>query len=81
MVLVVIGALVWHLSTTLQQPAIVYTFTEFMDKVDAGQVHAVTIARDEITGTLKEDETKHSVQLPRCSTTRSSPTCASSTWG
>jgi cell division protease FtsH len=58
MVLVVIGALVWHLSTTLQKPAIVYTFTEFMDKVDAGQVHAVTIARDEITGTLKEDDTK-----------------------
>ena len=40
MVLVVIGALVWHLSTTLQKPATVLTFTEFMDKVDAGQVAA-----------------------------------------
>jgi cell division protease FtsH len=58
MVLVVIGALVWHLSTTLQKPATVLTFTEFMDKVDAGQVAAVTIARDEITGTLKEDDGK-----------------------
>jgi cell division protease FtsH len=58
MVLVVIGALVWHLSTSLQKPATVLTFTEFMDKVDAGQVAAVTIARDEITGSLKEDDGK-----------------------
>jgi cell division protease FtsH len=58
MVLVVIGALVWHLSTTLQKPATVLTFTEFMDKVDAGQVAAVTIARDEISGTFKEDDGK-----------------------
>jgi cell division protease FtsH len=58
MVLVVIGALVWHLSTQLQKPATVLTFTEFMDKVDAGQVAAVTIARDEITGSLKEDDGK-----------------------
>ena len=58
MVLVVIGALVWHLSTTLKKPATVLTFTQFMDKVDAGQVAEVTIARDEITGTLKEDDGK-----------------------
>jgi cell division protease FtsH len=58
MVLVVIGALVWHLSTTLKKPATVLTFTQFMDKVDAGQVAEVTIARDEITGTLKDDDGK-----------------------
>jgi cell division protease FtsH len=58
MVLVVIGALVWHLSTSLQKPATVLTFSDFMDKVANKEVATVTIARDEITGTLKNDDGK-----------------------
>jgi hypothetical protein len=33
MVLVVIGALVWHLSASLQKPPNVLSFSDFMDKV------------------------------------------------
>src|SRR5688572_8203525 len=58
MSLVVIGALVWHLSTSLQKPTTPYTYTEFMNRVAADQVASVTISRDEITGTLKEDDGK-----------------------
>jgi cell division protease FtsH len=56
MVLVVIGALVWHLSTSLQKPATTLSFSDFMVSVQADQVAKVTIARDEITGTLKEGD-------------------------
>jgi cell division protease FtsH len=58
MSLVVIGALVWHLSTSLQKPTTPYTYTEFMNRVTADQVASVTISGDEITGTLKEDDGK-----------------------
>ena len=58
MVLVVIGALVWHLSTTFQKPATELTFSDFMDKVKTQKVAQVTIAGDEVTGTLKEDDGK-----------------------
>ena len=58
MVLVVIGALVWHLSTTLQKPGRnVLTFTDFMAKVEKEEVAEVTISRDEITGTPEEQTT------------------------
>ena len=60
MVLVVIGALVWHLSTTLQKPATTLTFSDFMDRVVKQEVAEVTIARDEVTGTLKDGEPKTS---------------------
>ncbi len=58
MVLVVIGALVWHLSTTLKTPATLLTFSEFMDAVTKQEVDEVTIARDEVTGTMKDREPK-----------------------
>jgi cell division protease FtsH len=58
MVLVVIGALVWKLSASLQQPPNVLSFSEFMDKVGKQEVAQVTIARDELTGTLKNDDGK-----------------------
>ena len=58
MVLVVIGALVWHLSTTLQKPATLLTFSDFMDLVVKQEVEDVTIARDEVTGNLRNAEPK-----------------------
>ncbi len=58
MVLVVIGALVWHLSTSLQKPATTLAFSQFMERVQQDQVAEVTIARDEVTGTLKDGEPK-----------------------
>ena len=58
MVLVVIGALVWHLSTTLQKPPNSLTFTDFMDKVNNDEVGTVTVARDEVTGTYKNGDEK-----------------------
>jgi cell division protease FtsH len=58
MVLVVIGALVWNLSTNLKKPPNVLTFSDFMDKVVKQEVADVLIARDELTGTLKNDDGK-----------------------
>jgi cell division protease FtsH len=60
MVLVVIGALVWHLSANLQRPPNVLSFSEFMEKVQKQptEVAEVTIARDELTGTMKNDDGK-----------------------
>jgi cell division protease FtsH len=58
MVLVVIGALVWHLSTSLNKQGGALTFTDFMALVEKEEVAAVTISRDEITGTLKTDDGK-----------------------
>jgi cell division protease FtsH len=58
MVLIVIGALVYQLSTSLKKPATVLTFSEFMDRVKVEEVATVHIARDEITGTMKNDDGK-----------------------
>jgi cell division protease FtsH len=56
MVLVVIGVLVWNLSTTFKKPATTVTFSDFMNQVELGQVATVTITGDEITGTYKTDD-------------------------
>jgi cell division protease FtsH len=58
MVLVVIGVLVWNLSTTFQKPATTLTFSDFMNQVELGQIAAVTITGDEITGTQRNDDGK-----------------------
>ena len=58
MVLVVIGALVWHLSTGLKKPATTLSFSDFIERVEADQVAEVTVDRSEITGTLKDGEPK-----------------------
>jgi cell division protease FtsH len=55
MILVVIGVLVWNLSNTLNKPADVLTFSEFMTQVQNKQVAAVTLAGQEVTGTFKTD--------------------------
>jgi len=56
MVLVVIGALVWQLTATMQKQGAPLTFSEFMTKVEKEEVLDVMIARDELTGKLKVAE-------------------------
>jgi cell division protease FtsH len=53
---VVVG-LVWNLSDRLQQGAKPLSFSEFMMAVDAAQVASVTITGNEISGSLKSNET------------------------
>ena len=48
-VLVLVGGLVWNFSTRFQTAQKPETFSEFMSKVDAGQVARVTITGNEIT--------------------------------
>ncbi len=55
-VLVIVGGLVWNFSTKFQTSHKPETFSEFMTKVDAGQVARVTITGNEITyGTKSND--------------------------
>jgi cell division protease FtsH len=53
MVLVVVGVLIWNFSTGFQGPDRPMSFSEFIAKVDGGEVDEVTIKGNEITGTLK----------------------------
>ena len=55
-VLVLVGGLVWNFSTRFQTAQKPETFSEFMSKVDAGQVARVTITGNEITYTAKNGE-------------------------
>ena len=56
MVLVLAGALVWNLSTRLQVSHQSETFSEFMARVDSGQVGEATITGNEITYRSQADE-------------------------
>jgi cell division protease FtsH len=56
MVLVVVGVLVWNVSTRFQPNQKPQRFSEFMAKVDAGQVDRVTITGNEITIITKQNE-------------------------
>jgi cell division protease FtsH len=53
MVLVVVGVLIWNFSTGFQGPDRPMSFSEFITKVDGGEVDEVVIKGNEITGTLK----------------------------
>ncbi|HEY3384814.1 MAG TPA: ATP-dependent zinc metalloprotease FtsH [Vicinamibacterales bacterium] len=53
MVLVVVGVLIWNFSTNFQQRDSVIAFSEFMQRVDGGQVASVTITGNEVTGVAK----------------------------
>ncbi len=53
MVLVVVGVLIWNFSTNFQQRDSVISFSEFMEKVNGGQVASVTITGNEVTGVYK----------------------------
>jgi cell division protease FtsH len=55
MILVVIGLLVWNLSSQFQKQATVLTFSEFMNQVDNEQIATVTITGTDVTGTFKND--------------------------
>jgi cell division protease FtsH len=55
-VLVVVVALVWNFSSNFQRKESLVSFSEFISWVDAGQVDAVTITGNEITGTTKAKE-------------------------
>ncbi|MBP1633726.1 MAG: ftsH [Acidobacteria bacterium] len=57
MVLIVVGVLIWNFSTSFQPRERVVSFTEFMQRVDAGQVASVTITGNEVTGIDKSSET------------------------
>src|SRR5512146_1540076 len=59
MVLVVVGVLIWNVSTKFQQQDHKISFTEFMSSVDAGNVARVTITGQEITGVTKGNDTFH----------------------
>jgi cell division protease FtsH len=53
MVLVVVGVLIWNFSTNFQQRDSEISFSEFMEKVNGGQVASVTITGSEVTGVYK----------------------------
>jgi cell division protease FtsH len=57
MVLIVVGVLIWNFSTSFQPRERVVSFTEFMQRVDSGQVASVTITGNEVTGIDKSSET------------------------
>jgi len=64
MVLVVVGVIVWNLSTRFQPSYKTQSFSEFMAAVDAGQVARVTITGNEITGTTKSDNANFRTYAP-----------------
>ena len=57
MVLVVVGVLVWNFSTRFQTRDQAISFSKFMTQVETGQVSSVTITGNEISGTLKTNDT------------------------
>jgi cell division protease FtsH len=56
MVLVVVGVLVWNFSTRFQKSDRSVSFSTFMTQVESGQVASATITGNEISGTLKNNE-------------------------
>jgi cell division protease FtsH len=56
MVLVVVGVLVWNFSTKFQTSHKSESFSEFMARVDSGQVARVMITGNEITYVSKTNE-------------------------
>jgi cell division protease FtsH len=56
MVLVVVGVIVWNVSTRFQPSFKSQSFSEFMLAVENGSVARVTITGNEITGTTKANE-------------------------
>jgi len=53
MVLVLVAVLIWNFSTNFQQRDSVISFSEFMEKVNTGQVASVTITGSKVTGVYK----------------------------
>ena len=59
MVLVVVGVLIWNVSTKFQNHDRQVTFSEFMSWSDSGSVARVVITGQEITGYTKQNEAFH----------------------
>jgi cell division protease FtsH len=55
LVLVVVGVVIWNVSTKFQQKETSVQFSEFTAQVNNGQISAVTITGQEITGTTKSN--------------------------
>jgi cell division protease FtsH len=55
MVLVLVVVLIWNFSANFQQRDSVISFSEFIEKVNGGQVASVTITGNEVTGLYKAD--------------------------
>jgi cell division protease FtsH len=64
MVLVVVGVLIWNFSTTFHTSEAPVTFSEFMGKVEAGQVETVLITGNDIVGSLKGTQEKFRTYAP-----------------
>ena len=54
MVLVVVGVLIWQFSTGLRPNPSPIPFSQFLQKVEVGDVATVVITGNEITGTYKD---------------------------
>jgi len=59
MALVVVGVVIWNVSTKLQQSQTPLSFSEFMASVEAGNIEKVEITGQEIKGTNKSQESFH----------------------
>jgi cell division protease FtsH len=64
MVLVVVGVLVWSVSTTFQTHARPVAFSDFMADVDSGKVEQVTITGHAITGIYRTDKERFRTYAP-----------------
>jgi len=62
--LVVVGVLVWNVSTTFQTPERPVAFSDFMADVDAGKVEQVTITGHEIAGIYRTDNERFWTYAP-----------------
>jgi cell division protease FtsH len=59
MVLVVVGVLIWNVSTKLQQNEQQVRFSDFMASAEAGKIQSVVITGQDVTGVNTENETFH----------------------
>ena len=67
-VLVVVGVMVWKVSTTFQTHERPVAFSDFMADVDAGKVKQVTIAGHEIAGIYRTDKERFRTYTPASTT-------------
>src|ERR1700704_2300053 len=59
MVVVVVGVLIWNVSTKLQQNEQQVRFSDFMASVEAGKIQSVVITGQDVTGVNTDNETFH----------------------
>ena len=60
MVVVVVGVLIWNVSTKLQQNEQQVRFSDFMASAEAGKIQSVVITGQDVTGVNTDNETFHS---------------------